>query len=54
MGLLTYSGITAKVRAMESRLLTEEQFQEMAALEDVRSAADYLKQQPAYDLFRAG
>jgi Archaeal/vacuolar-type H+-ATPase subunit C len=52
MGLLTYSGITTKVRAMESRLLTPQQFQEMASLEDVRSAADYLKQQPAYaDIF---
>ncbi len=48
MSLLTYSGITTKVRAMESRLLTDGQFQEMAALENVRSAADYLKQQPAY------
>ena len=43
MSLLTYSGITTKVRAMESRLFTEAQFREMAALEDVHSAADYLK-----------
>lgn len=49
MSLLTYSGITTKVRAMESRLLTDGQFREMAELEDVRSAADYLKQQPAYE-----
>lgn len=48
MSLLSYSGITTKVRAMSSRLLSDEQFQEMAALEDVRSAADYLKKQPAY------
>lgn len=48
MSLLTYSGITTKVRAMESRLLTDGQFREMAELEDVRSAADYLKQLPAY------
>lgn len=48
MSLLTYSGITTKVRAMESRLLTDGQFQDMAALEDVQSAVDYLKQQPAY------
>lgn len=54
MGLLTYSGIAAKVRAMESRLLTEEQFREMASLEDVRSAADYLKQQPAYETIFSG
>ncbi len=52
MSLLTYSGIATKVRAMERSLLSEKQFQEMAALEDVRSAADYLKQQPAYaDIF---
>ena len=48
MGLLAYSGITTKVRAMESRLLKPEQFRELAELEDVRSAADYLKEQPAY------
>ena len=48
MGLLAYSGITTKVRAMESRLLKPEQFQELAEQEDVRSAADYLKVQPAY------
>ena len=54
MSLLTYSGMTTKVRAMESRLFTEQQFCEMAALEDVHSAADYLKQQPAYADFFAG
>ncbi len=48
MGLLAYSGITTKVRAMESRLLKPEQFQELTEQEDVRSAADYLKEQPAY------
>lgn len=52
MSLLTYSGITTKVRAMQSHLLTDRQFQEMAALESVQSAADYLKHQPAYaDIF---
>ena len=48
MGLLAYSGITTKVRAMESRLLKPEQFRELAEQEDVRSAADYLKEQPSY------
>ena len=48
MGLLAYSGITTKGRAMESRLLKPEQFRELAEQEDVRSAADYLKEQPAY------
>ena len=52
MGLLAYSGITTKVRAMESRLLKTEQFRQLAEQEDVRSAADYLKEQPAYrDVF---
>lgn len=48
MSLISYSGITTKIRAMSSHLLSREQFQEMAALEDVRSAADYLKKQPTY------
>lgn len=52
MSLLTYSGITTKVRAMESHLISDSQFREMANLEDVRSAAEYLRQQPAYaDIF---
>lgn len=54
MSLLSYSGITTKVRAMSSRLLSEKQFQEMASLEDVRSAADYLKKQPAYEEIFSG
>lgn len=52
MSLLTYSGITTKVRAMQSHLISDEQFAVMAGLEDVRSAADFLKQQPTYaDIF---
>lgn len=52
MSLLTYSGITTKVRAMESHLISDSQFREMASLENVRSAAEYLRQQPAYaDIF---
>lgn len=54
MGLLTYSGIATKIRAMESRLFTQQQFREMASLEDVRSAADYLKQQPGYEKIFSG
>ena len=44
MGLLAYSGIATKIRAMESHLITEQQFRKMAMLEDVRSAADYFNQ----------
>lgn len=50
--LLTYSGITTKVRAMESHLITDSQFREMAALESVNSAVEYLRRLPAYtDVF---
>lgn len=52
MSLLAYSGVSTKVRAMKSHLISDRQLHEMAALEDVRSAADYLKKQPAYaDIF---
>ncbi|MGL5434701.1 MAG: V0D/AC39 family V-type ATPase subunit [Lachnospiraceae bacterium] len=48
MSLLSYSGITTKVKAMHGRLISEDQFREMAALDTVQSALDYLKHQPAY------
>lgn len=50
--LLAYSGLTTKVKAMESRLITDAQFREMAAMDYVAEAVEYLKQQPAYkDIF---
>lgn len=49
-GLLSYSGITTKVRAMESHLITDSQFKEMAALETVSQAVEYLRHQPAYGI----
>lgn len=42
-GLLSYSGIAAKIRAMEGKLLTNEQFKVMAALENVPAAVGFLK-----------
>ncbi len=52
MGLLAYSGITTKVRAMESRLFTEEQLRELASAASVSEALELLKQNPSYgDLF---
>lgn len=50
--LLTYSGISTKVRAMEGRLITDRQFREMCMLDDVQAAVEFLKNHPAYrDLF---
>lgn len=47
--LLSYSGITTKVRAMESHLITDSQFCQMAALETVPDAVEYLRKLPAYE-----
>ena len=47
--LLSYSGITTKVRAMESHLITSSQFREMAALETVSDAVEYLRHLTAYE-----
>ena len=47
--LLAYSGLTTKVKAMQSRLITSAQLQEMASLESVSACVDYLKRQPAYE-----
>lgn len=47
--LLSYSGLTTKIRAMQSRLLTDDQYRELAELKNVPQAVTYLKQQPAYE-----
>ncbi len=46
--LLAYSGLAAKVRAMESQFITDRQFRDMAALSSVGEALDFLKSRPAY------
>ena len=40
--LLKYSGIVTKIRAMEAKLLTPEQFADIANLRSVPDIADYL------------
>ena len=46
--LLSYSGISTKIRAMQSKLITEEQFQEIVQLSSVPQVAAYLKRTPEY------
>jgi V/A-type H+-transporting ATPase subunit C len=46
--LLKYSGIATKIRAMKSRLLTDEEYQEIAEVKDVSEIAGYLKNKPGY------
>lgn len=47
-GLLAYSGITTKVKAMESHFITDDGFREMASLESVPDAVEYLMHIPSY------
>ncbi len=46
--LLTYGGLAAKVRAMESRFITDRQLTELAGLSSVGEALEFIKSQPAY------
>ena len=47
-GVLSYSGLSTKIRAMQSRLATEEQFREIIQLSDVPQVVAYLKRTPEY------
>lgn len=47
--LLSYSGITTKIRAMERHLITNNQFREMALLETVSDSVEYLRHLHAYE-----
>lgn len=46
--LLSYSGLSTKIRAMQSKLMTEKQYQEIAQLESVPQVVAYLKKQPGF------
>ena len=45
---MSYSGLTTKIRAMQSRLLTDENFREIVELPNIPSAVAYLRQKPSY------
>ena len=46
--LLTYSGLTTKVRAMQSNLLSEEDFNNIINLTSVNDVISYLSTHPGY------
>lgn len=46
--VMTYSGLTTKVRAMQAKLLTRRDFENIANLRSVPEAIEYLKEKPAY------
>lgn len=54
-GLLSYSGLNAKIRAMQSRLLNDDDFRQIVELPGVPAAVSWLKQHTAYaELFESG
>lgn len=46
--IIAYSGISTKIRAMQSKLITEEQLAEIVQLRDVPQVVAYLKRTPQY------
>ncbi len=51
--LMKYSAVATKIRAMDSRLLSDADYEKLAAMESVPQAVAYLKKIPAYGvLFR--
>ncbi len=46
--VLSYSGLSAKIRAMQVKLTSEEQFQEIAQMTSVPQVVAYLKKTPEY------
>ena len=46
--LLSYSGISTKIRAMQSKLITEDQIQEMLQFTSTSHAVAWLKRTPEY------
>lgn len=45
---MSYSGLTTKIRAMQSRLLTPDNFREIVELPNIPAAVAYLRQKPSY------
>lgn len=46
--LLTYSGIVTKLRAMEAKLLSQEDFEEIASLHSIPDVVSYLQEHSSY------
>lgn len=46
--LFEYSGIATKIRAMKSRLLTDDEYLKIAELKNVAEIAEYLRNKPGY------
>lgn len=42
--VMSYSGIVTKIRAMQAKLLTDQDFEKIASLGSVTQAIEYLKE----------
>lgn len=49
-GLLAYSGLSAKIKAMSSKLISDSEFREIASFTNVSEMVAFLKNHPAYRL----
>ena len=47
-GLLAYSGVNTKVRAMQKNLISESGYREIVSLPSVQAVIDYLRKYPSY------
>ena len=47
--LLSYSGLSTKIRAMQHRLIDIPQFQEISQMTSVPQVVAYLKKQPGFE-----
>ena len=46
--LLSYSGITTKIRAMRKNLLSKDEYEQLSNMSSVSDGFSFLKQHPAY------
>ncbi|MGI6095238.1 MAG: V0D/AC39 family V-type ATPase subunit [Lachnospiraceae bacterium] len=46
--LLSYSGLATKIRAMQSRLFTEPEYQELSQMTNLSQAVSYIKKHPGF------
>ncbi|MFV0364494.1 MAG: V0D/AC39 family V-type ATPase subunit [Suipraeoptans sp.] len=47
-GVMSYSGITTKIKAMQAKLLRESDYENIANMKSVTEVIDFLREQPAY------
>lgn len=49
--VMTYSGITVKIRAMQAKLLKDGDYEQIASMRSVPEVTEFLKEKPAYEKY---